>query len=537
MESVVATVSGYHGSERFNLIKLISHAGASYVGSLSQSTTHLVCWRFEGRKYELAKKLKTIIVNHRWIEDCIKEGKHLPEDPYMLQSGEEVGPLLLEIPDLAKGVALTKKCKVLSDKSNAYHKVGNETGDLDYGGSGSSGWSKTALLDENLFPGLGKFRSPKLKSKPFRRSSMEENWLISRNHFQDTSSTGLARNEHGESSYYASVPPLRNKRKISKNKEPNVHCSAQLLREERNIRSGGRDNSLVESSQRKGRRLVKNVNREIVVSDLSDSDQECYPPRVHKQYSGVINPSNHSLDGQNFILSEIGGPSTNDFSKHRGVDEVIEHVEEIRLSNHQPPPKDLTSPGKDAPSVSERTSHDGCSDAERESQDVDNVELASGLPTSMDLSCVICWTEFSPTRGVLPCGHRFCYSCIEDWADHMTSRRKTPFCPLCKAGFISITKMEDAAICDQKIFSQTIPHATSTMDVSILSDQERPSFGAQYSSASVCIKCRSREPEDLLVSCHFCQIRSIHRYCLDPPLLPWTCVHCKDIERLNPYIF
>ncbi|KAF5206436.1 Brct domain [Thalictrum thalictroides] len=151
MESVIATVSGYHGLERFKLIKLINYTGASYVGAMAKSTTHLVCWRLEGRKYELAMKFGTIIVSHRWFEDCVKAGKRIPERHYIMKSGQQAGPLTWEVPDVGeKGSSLArKKGNVLSDLSY----MCKPTRDAEM--NAECTWPASSLLSENLYPALG----------------------------------------------------------------------------------------------------------------------------------------------------------------------------------------------------------------------------------------------------------------------------------------------------------------------------------------------------------------------------------------------
>ncbi|XP_031279364.1 BRCT domain-containing protein At4g02110 [Pistacia vera] len=492
MDSVVATVSGYHGSERFKLIKLISEAGASYVGAMSRSTTHLVCWKFEGKKYDLAKKFKTIVVNHRWVEDCIKQRTRVPEAPYMLQCGQEIGPLSLEIP------IVTKKHSMFSDQS--YHRLGGDSeteDDMDSNGSDLAAWTDSFLLNENF---LLKFEnsnstSHTSKAKTLKRTSKKEQRSSARYCFQEPPLSGLVSMENEESSSDSSIHSTSGKRKISKQQE----SSTSFLQSEREKRQISKViNTTLVKPPGKGRRLLKkNIGRDVLESVLSDSDLE-----------------------ENQIF-RTRGTSNDRFHQLGEIDEGFEETEDIEDRNHQ--------------RALERVSRDGCTDFDNlngEVKETDQTEHINRLPTSMELSCVICWTEFSSTRGILPCGHRFCYSCIQNWADHMASMRKFSTCPLCKASFVSITKVEDAATCDQKIYSQTIPCALPTTDIFFVTDRARPGIGAQPSLLPSCSECRSREPEELLVRCHLCQIRCIHSYCLDPPLLPWTCIYCKDLQML-----
>ncbi|KEH25278.1 putative chromatin regulator PHD family [Medicago truncatula] len=456
MDRVVATVSGYRELERFNLIKLISRSGASYVGDMSKSITHLVCWKFEGKKYDIARKLKIYVVNHRWVEDCIKEGRRVPEDSYTLQSGQEVGPLVMEVPVNVQASTLSKNkvvrgrsCDIVSERQNT-----------DF----SSGVCGIPVLEDSSL----------LK-------------------------------QHGESSSY----PPRLSRKGKRNR--------------------GNDVSTTGRHSHKGRRVVKNdgeVTFAPIILDLSTDDQLCEIDRQDTEAAVTSTLSRHvNIDN---IQENSEGLDAGLSSQSRTIGGSSDGIEQSRDSNHISTLRNSTLFIED-PLPLTQTSVDLCSSAAEKFSDGDVVDNFDDSPTSNELSCVICWTDFSSTRGILECGHRFCFSCIQGWVDCRKAMGKVSNCPLCKASIMKIMKVEHADTTDQKAYSQTIPCDYTSSDVFIPIDQEFPDNSLE---AGACVICGGREPEDLLENCDVCRCRRIHSYCMDPPLRPWTCTSCKELRML-----
>ncbi|KAJ9540672.1 hypothetical protein OSB04_027178 [Centaurea solstitialis] len=485
MNSVVATVSGYHGSERFNLIKLISQSGASYVGAMNHSTTHLVCRKFEGKKYELARKFKTIVVNHRWIEECVKQGRRVSERPYMKQCGFEVGPLSLEIPVVAEEVR-----SVFGEVSTTCNFSKKPVIDVECDSGDDDDWTESWLLKENLLSDVRRNKDRRLKRKDTKRHSRQDVSLTNGYCLDESPSFALGRVETKDLSCPSSSTRVNKKR----------------------------SNTIPESSQGRRKLTHKNIHNE--VNSSSDSEEDFQHTEIYHNFVDISEPSTYSgrHESRRPYKTRLHDPA----KRNTLILEDLENDEDLGTSN--------LNNAACTNGISTSLGRNSLDNSEEGDNDTDEKEYNPTASTALHLSCVICWTDFSSTRGVLPCGHRFCFSCIQNWADHMASMKKVSTCPLCKASFYSIQKMEDAVSSDQKIYSQTIPNDTSAMDVYILPHGEASAFHPLPVATPVCYQCSCREPEELLISCHSCELRCVHSYCLDPPQIPWVCVQCKDLR-------
>ncbi|KAL5987526.1 hypothetical protein ACLOJK_035274 [Asimina triloba] len=358
----------------------------------------------------MAKDIGIEVVNHRWFEECMKERKRLPEAPYIMHSGKQVGPLLWKpttLPDapIKKGrLLIRKEKKVLIDPSNTFEDT-DTLENIRCLDVGCSTWTDPDLTRQSNQSGSYSSlisAKPKKKVHPTRSSTLRN-------------------------------PVLRGRRLVKKS----------------------RPNDLLDSS-------LLDFEQESVGADFSN--------RLHNT-SGNLNCSTNEHE----ILPDFAkvGNSFHDYQEKRSIG--MEEVEEAR-EDPSSLPNNLENCDDDSlPSPKTTSCNEVCHSEEKgDGKNKGGGEFVEqmGLPMATELSCVICWTEYSSIRGILPCHHRFCYSCIQSWADQMVSRGKVSTCPLCKAPFVSITKVEGASCSDQKIYSQSLPPITSSTDVVMLAGGE-----------------------------------------------------------------
>ncbi|VAH41886.1 unnamed protein product [Triticum turgidum subsp. durum] len=98
-QSLNICLTGYQKDGREDIMKMVTLMGAQFSKPLiAHKVTHLICYKFEGEKYELAKMVNINLVNHQWLEDCLKAWEILPIDNYN-RSGWEQEMMEVQVQD------------------------------------------------------------------------------------------------------------------------------------------------------------------------------------------------------------------------------------------------------------------------------------------------------------------------------------------------------------------------------------------------------------------------------------------------------
>ncbi|KAK8950556.1 hypothetical protein KSP40_PGU015168 [Platanthera guangdongensis] len=681
MESVVATVSGYHGTERFKIIKLIACSSKIWylIFDYLVVFARQVCWQFEGKKYNLARKLKTHIITHCWFEDCLKEGRRLPESPYTFQSGQEVGPISWKVPAILERNVKKRphfnKRNVESNHQKALQSAKGKEVDL-----ACLNFSDSRLLKESVYAYIDAFievatNVPGLSTdhylgiflaglRPHIRARLRVHDLTTLTHameqahyveddFATSSSPTLHLADASSStcirSFKSSAPPPRSPTAPPRAKIP-VHrisyaeyldlcdkglyfrCKAPYslthlcLNKGFKMLLGGEDDDigmtdfealeLDEDDLDPTHQLFSIASRFPFTVNSEPEAQFTVNSEPEAQFTVNSEPEaqftvNSEPEAQFTVNSEpeaqftvYWASSSSLFYSELSFILFLLNLTRDNLRNQSPSPspeivperivyeneearrignkEDMEEPcdsskfenlnsSKITNSVEIRTRTELCESGEHKDQrrDSGSVSAGSALDKQIELSCVICWTEFCSSRGVLPCGHRFCYSCIQEWSDCLSTSMYTTDCPLksCNRVCFSIVEryINKAEIGAVSLLATVINLGcgesngdTSDTFITDSGNGGRPTVEQPISSSkvlhlgncpiflfnnryyatraspsdSVCFECQNHEPEDLLLSCHICRSHSVHSCCLDPPLTPWTCIHCRDLRML-----